>query len=202
MTLQERIEVSWESGELDQEAVEETLALLDKGSIRVAEQQGDDWYVHDWIKKAILLFFRCSKMELHEIGPYEFYDKIPLKKNLEAQGVRLVPPGHIRYGAFLERGATHPLTPAAQAPQDCSTPAWPKLHTGPTRRCSSRQLCGALQAPVNHGADGPPRRAPPRPARGRAALDGAAALWHQSGALDPITTRLQHARRHCKNKTQ
>ena len=105
MTLQERIDASWESGSLDQEAVEETLALLDKGSIRVAEQQGDDWLVHDWIKKAILLFFRCSKMEVHEIGPYEFYDKIPLKKNLEAQGVRLVPPGHIRYGAFLERGA-------------------------------------------------------------------------------------------------
>ena len=82
MTLQERIDASWESGELDQEAVEETLALLDKGSIRVAEQQGDDWLVHDWIKKAILLFFRCSKMEVHEVGPYEFYDKIPLKKNL------------------------------------------------------------------------------------------------------------------------
>ena len=59
MTLQERIETSWESGALDQEAVEETLALLDSGTIRVAEQQGDDWHVHDWIKKAILLFFRC-----------------------------------------------------------------------------------------------------------------------------------------------
>lgn len=105
MTLQERIEASWAGGSLDQAAVEETLALLDSGTIRVAEQQGEDWLVHDWIKKAILLFFRCSKMEVHEIGPYEFYDKIPLKKNLESQGVRLVPPGHIRYGAFLERGA-------------------------------------------------------------------------------------------------
>lgn len=105
MTLQERIEASWSGGDLDTKAVEETLALLDSGTIRVAEHREDGWFVHDWIKKAILLFFRCSKMEVHEIGPYEFYDKIPLKKNLKEQGVRLVPPGHIRYGAFVERGA-------------------------------------------------------------------------------------------------
>ena len=105
MSLQERIETSWSSGETDTEAVEETIAQLDKGQLRVAEQQGSEWIVHDWVKKAILLFFRISKMESHEIGPYEFYDKIPLKKNLEEQGVRVVPPGHIRYGAFLERGA-------------------------------------------------------------------------------------------------
>ena len=104
MTLQERIETSWESGESDVDAVEQTLALLDRGEIRVAEPKNGEWVVNDWIKKAILLFFRVSKMTTHEIGPYEFYDKIPLKKNLEDQGVRLVPPGHIRYGAFLERG--------------------------------------------------------------------------------------------------
>ena len=104
MSLQERIDNSWSSGDTDKEAVEETIALLDKGQLRVAEKQGDEWIVHDWVKKAILLFFRISKMETHEIGPYEFYDKIPLKKNLEEQGVRVVPPGHIRYGAFLERG--------------------------------------------------------------------------------------------------
>ena len=56
MTLQERIEASWAGGQLDQEAVEETLAQLDRGTIRVAEKQGADWLVHDWIKKAILLF--------------------------------------------------------------------------------------------------------------------------------------------------
>jgi len=60
--------------------------------------------VHDWIKKAILMYFRVAGMATHQIGPYEFYDKIPLKKDLEAQGVRLVPPGHVRYGAHLERG--------------------------------------------------------------------------------------------------
>ena len=102
-TLQERIETSWE-GVLDSEAVREVIAKLDAGEYRVAEKIDGEWVVHAWIKKAVLLYFRVAEMETHELGPYEFYDKIPLKKNLEAQGVRLVPPGHIRYGAFLERG--------------------------------------------------------------------------------------------------
>jgi 2,3,4,5-tetrahydropyridine-2-carboxylate N-succinyltransferase len=56
------------------------------------------------VMKAILLYFRVRGMETHEVGPYEFHDKIPLKRGLAAQGVRLVPPGHIRYGAFCEKG--------------------------------------------------------------------------------------------------
>ena len=103
MELRERIEASWE-GEMDAEAVHETLSLLDSGEIRVAVRNGDSWEVQDWIKKAVLLYFRVAGMETHEIGPYEFYDKVPLKRNLAEQGVRLVPPGHVRYGAFLERG--------------------------------------------------------------------------------------------------
>lgn len=103
MTLQERIEKSW-SGDIDRDAVEECLAALDAGEIRVATKEGDEWVVHGWIKKAILLYFRIAGMKTHSVGPYEFYDKIPLKSNLEQQGVRLVPPGHVRYGAFLERG--------------------------------------------------------------------------------------------------
>ena len=102
-TLQDRIETSWD-GELDAEAVREVIAKLDAGELRVAEKVDSDWIVHAWIKKAVLLYFRVAGMETHEVGPYEFYDKIPLKKNLESQGVRLVPPGHIRYGAHLERG--------------------------------------------------------------------------------------------------
>lgn len=103
MTLQERIDASWE-GELDGEAVQDVIAKLDSGELRVAEKIDGEWVVHAWIKKAVLLYFRVAGMETHEVGPYEFYDKIPLKKNLEAQGVRLVPPGHIRYGSHLERG--------------------------------------------------------------------------------------------------
>jgi 2,3,4,5-tetrahydropyridine-2-carboxylate N-succinyltransferase len=86
-------------------AVEETIALLDRGAIRVASR-GDDgaWTVQAWTKQAILLYFGLRKMEKMEVGPFEFFDKIPLKKDLESQGVRVVPPGTARYGAHLERG--------------------------------------------------------------------------------------------------
>jgi 2,3,4,5-tetrahydropyridine-2-carboxylate N-succinyltransferase len=60
--------------------------------------------VHGWVQEAITLYFRIRGMETFEVGPYEFHDKIPLKRGLADAGVRLVPPGHIRYGAFLERG--------------------------------------------------------------------------------------------------
>ena len=104
MSLRERIEATWNGGAVDRAAVEEALAGLDDGTLRVAEKVDGEWMVNGWLKKAILLYFRHAEMAVHEIGPYEFYDKIPLKKNLEAQGVRLVPPGHIRYGAHIERG--------------------------------------------------------------------------------------------------
>jgi len=107
--LRARIEASFESGELDKDAVFATLDLLDRGALRVASPPpGDDpngeWIVHTWLKKAILLCFRAYGMEVHQVGPYEFHDKIPLKRDLAAQGVRLVPPGHIRFGAHVESG--------------------------------------------------------------------------------------------------
>jgi 2,3,4,5-tetrahydropyridine-2-carboxylate N-succinyltransferase len=86
-------------------AVRETLALLDKGELRVAEKGAEGWRVHAWVKEAILLFFAISEMKVMEVGPFQFYDKVPLKKDLEAAGVRVVPPGTVRYGAFVERGA-------------------------------------------------------------------------------------------------
>jgi 2,3,4,5-tetrahydropyridine-2-carboxylate N-succinyltransferase len=101
--LRARIERSWD-GEPDIAAVEAVVDALDRGALRVAEPHDGQWLVHSWIKQAILLYFRHAKMAVHELGPYEYYDKIPLKRDLEAQGVRLVPPGHIRYGAFVERG--------------------------------------------------------------------------------------------------
>jgi 2,3,4,5-tetrahydropyridine-2-carboxylate N-succinyltransferase len=86
-------------------AVEETIARLDRGDLRVASR-GDDgaWTVHAFTKQAILLYFGLRKMAKMEVGPFEFFDKIPLKKDLEAQGVRVVPPGTARYGAHLSRG--------------------------------------------------------------------------------------------------
>lgn len=87
------------------QAVLDTLAALDRGELRVAEKVGDDWIVHSWVKEAILLYFSVAEMQVMEVGPFEFHDKIPLKKNLAAAGVRVVPPGVARYGSFLERGA-------------------------------------------------------------------------------------------------
>ena len=95
------------AGEEHHGAVLQTLALLDRGDLRVAEPPdapGGDWVTHAWIKEAILLYFAVMHMEVMEVGPFEFRDKIPLKKDLDAAGVRVVPPGTVRYGAFLEKG--------------------------------------------------------------------------------------------------
>jgi 2,3,4,5-tetrahydropyridine-2,6-dicarboxylate N-succinyltransferase len=85
-------------------AVEETIARLDRGELRVAENVDGNWVTHAWVKQAILLYFALRKMETIEVGPFEFHDKIPLKKDLAKAGVRVVPPGTVRYGAFVERG--------------------------------------------------------------------------------------------------
>ena len=85
-------------------AIEETIELLDKGIIRVAEKVGENWQVNEWIKKAILLYFKIRGMFKMEVGPFEFYDKIPLKKDFELQKIRVVPPGVARYGSYLAPG--------------------------------------------------------------------------------------------------
>lgn len=103
--LRNRIETFSNGGESDPDAVHRAIELLDRGELRVAEKVDGEWIIHEWVRQAILLYFRVAKMEVHEVGPYEFHDKIPLKRNLAEQGVRLVPPGFIRYGAHVERGA-------------------------------------------------------------------------------------------------
>ena len=88
-------------------AVERVIALLDRGELRVASppsEEGGEWTTHAWVKQAILLYFGVRGMETMNVGPFEFHDKIPLKKDLAAQNVRVVPPGVIRYGAFCEPG--------------------------------------------------------------------------------------------------
>ena len=82
-----------------------TMEDLDRGAIRVASKVNNEWIVHDWIKSAILLYFKLSRMQTIEIGPFEYFDKIPVKRNLETSGVRVVPPGMARYGSYLEPGA-------------------------------------------------------------------------------------------------
>ena len=87
-----------------EEAVAETIAALDRGELRVAEKSGGEWVVNEWVKRAIMLYFRLAGLETWHAGPMEYHDKIPLKEGLEAAGVRVVPPGTIRYGAFCEPG--------------------------------------------------------------------------------------------------
>ena len=103
------IEKAWNDRSLLQEkniqdAIRHVIDELDKGNLRVAEKQNGEWIVHEWIKKAVLLFFPIQQMETIECPPFEFHDKIPLKKNYASLGVRVVPHAIARYGSFVAKG--------------------------------------------------------------------------------------------------
>ena len=85
-------------------AVERTIAHLDEGRLRVAEKREGVWEVNDWVKEAILLFFRITELHTMEAGEFQYHDKIPTKSNLHESGIRVVPPGTVRYGAYCEPG--------------------------------------------------------------------------------------------------
>jgi 2,3,4,5-tetrahydropyridine-2-carboxylate N-succinyltransferase len=111
--LQAQIEELWsrssELGPRDTEAlatVSEAIDLLDSGAARVAEidPSTDEVVVHQWLKQAILLLFRLRSMETIETGPFEYADKLPLKRSYAAAGVRVVPGASARWGSFLDRG--------------------------------------------------------------------------------------------------
>jgi 2,3,4,5-tetrahydropyridine-2,6-dicarboxylate N-succinyltransferase len=106
--LRERIETLAASGEAkgsDGRAIDDVIELLDEGSVRVAEPDGDGWRVNAWIKEAILLYFARRNAEaIGDERGLQFYDKLPLKHNYKKLGVRCVPPGVARYGSFLGRG--------------------------------------------------------------------------------------------------
>ncbi|MET0629107.1 MAG: 2,3,4,5-tetrahydropyridine-2,6-dicarboxylate N-succinyltransferase, partial [Acidimicrobiia bacterium] len=86
-------------------AVHDAIDLLDTGEARVAEVDGDVVVVHEWLKFAVLLLFRLSHMETTELGPFEYHDKIPLKRHYEKAGVRVVPGASARWGSYLAPGA-------------------------------------------------------------------------------------------------
>jgi 2,3,4,5-tetrahydropyridine-2-carboxylate N-succinyltransferase len=86
------------------EAIEHTIDALDRGELRVAEKIGGEWVVHEWVKRAIVLFFVIRESVASDAGPLGFYDKVPMKTRWEGSGVRVVPPGAARYGSFLEPG--------------------------------------------------------------------------------------------------
>ncbi|MBU1493160.1 MAG: 2,3,4,5-tetrahydropyridine-2,6-dicarboxylate N-succinyltransferase [Actinobacteria bacterium] len=84
--------------------VEEAIAALDRGEARVAAKGEGGWVVDQTIKRAIILYFRLRGLDTMVAGPFEYHDKIPTKRDLAAQGIRVVPPGTVRYGAFCEPG--------------------------------------------------------------------------------------------------
>lgn len=87
------------------DAVINTVAALDRGELRVAEKKEGAWQTNAWVKQAILLYFGITEMKAEEAGPLAFHDKIPVKRDLDKAGVRVAPPGAVRYGAYLEKGA-------------------------------------------------------------------------------------------------
>ena len=109
MSIQEIIEQAFENRELlsqteVRQAITHVVEELDKGRLRVAEPTDGSWQVNEWVKKAVLLYFPICGMETTEAGPFEYHDKIPLKHDYSAQGVRVVPPAVARYGSFLAPG--------------------------------------------------------------------------------------------------
>ena len=109
MQLKELIENAWANRDLlkqveTQSAIREVVDQLDKGKLRVAQPEGDDWKVNEWVKKAVILYFPIQQMETIEVGPFEFHDKIALKKNYKELGVRVVPHAIARHGSYLSKG--------------------------------------------------------------------------------------------------
>lgn len=104
-----RIEAAWNDRSLLQDkdtqiAIRDVVEALDRGNLRVAEPSENGWKVNDWVKKAVILYFPIQKMQVIEVGPFEFHDKMKLKKNYAELGVRVVPHAVARYGAFIASG--------------------------------------------------------------------------------------------------
>jgi len=107
--LKRNIEEAWENRDLlssikHTDSIRLVVEMLDKGEVRVAQPEGTGWKVNQWIKKAVILYFPIQKMETTEVGPFEFHDKIDLKKGYKELGVRVVPHALARYGAFISKG--------------------------------------------------------------------------------------------------
>ena len=103
------IEAAWEDRSLleqeeTQNAIRSIIKQLDEGDLRVAEPTTDGWQVNEWVKKAVVLYFPIQKMETFHAGPMEFHDKMPLKKDYAAKGIRVVPHAVARQGAYIAPG--------------------------------------------------------------------------------------------------
>ena len=108
MEIKDTINEVWNDRSLlKQDAYSNEIKLVieevDKGRLRVAEPQGDTWVVNEWVKQAILMYFAIQPMQTWELAPFEFHDKMLLKSNYAALGVRDVPHAVARYGAYLAK---------------------------------------------------------------------------------------------------
>jgi 2,3,4,5-tetrahydropyridine-2,6-dicarboxylate N-succinyltransferase len=107
--IQNKIESLYEQKEFNPEQlklIDDGLSQLDQGKLRVVTPQPDgQWIVNEWVKKLILLYFRVRKIEKIENGPFNFIDKIPVKKWTGQEGVRVVPQALARFGSYIESGA-------------------------------------------------------------------------------------------------
>ena len=107
--MREVIEQAWEDRSMLRDSavqaiIRKVIEEIDKGRLRVAQPDGDNWLVNEWVKKAVVLYFPIQKMETMEAGPLEWHDKMKLKKNFAELGVRVVPHAVARYGAYLASG--------------------------------------------------------------------------------------------------
>ncbi|MFZ6052602.1 2,3,4,5-tetrahydropyridine-2,6-dicarboxylate N-succinyltransferase [Halocola ammonii] len=104
------VEAAWEDRSLLEDgetiqAVRDAIHAIDLGELRTAEPlENGDWQVNEWVKKAVVLYFPIQKMETIEVGPFEFHDKMKLKRDYAERGVRVVPHAVARYGAFIAPG--------------------------------------------------------------------------------------------------
>jgi 2,3,4,5-tetrahydropyridine-2-carboxylate N-succinyltransferase len=107
--LENLINAAWEDRTLLKDAqtiaaIEEVIERIDNGVLRTAEPTENGWKVNDWVKKAVILYFPIRKMETIEVGPFEFHDKMALKTDYAAKGIRVVPHAVARYGSYISKG--------------------------------------------------------------------------------------------------
>jgi 2,3,4,5-tetrahydropyridine-2,6-dicarboxylate N-succinyltransferase len=106
--MKQNIEAIWANRDLlqeeaNKEIIRAVIDQVDKGILRTAEPTADGWKVNEWVKQAILLYFGIQQMETYTLPPFEFYDKMKLKKDYASLGVRAVPHAVARYGAYLAK---------------------------------------------------------------------------------------------------
>ena len=108
MKLRESVEQAWQNREMLSypgilNDVKLVIEEVDKGRLRVAEPTENGWKVNEWVKQAILMYFGIQQMQTWSVAPFEWYDKMELKKNYKELGVRAVPHAVARYGAYLAK---------------------------------------------------------------------------------------------------